>query len=284
VVLADGRQVTASAIDNPDLYWALRGGGGNFGVVTTARYRLHPLRSLQSGLMLFPMSQAVTVLRGYRDLIADAPDELTVMAGFIGGPDGAPLLFLLPAWIGDQTRGEHIARVRGLGEPVSAQVGPTSYRDVLGLLDATIVDGRHTDVATRWLPEFTEDTISILVEAASRMTSPFSGLFVHHFHGAAARVPVGDTAFALRREHLLIEIIAAWVPSGIDNAHRHWARSLSDDLAPYALPGGYPNLLGPDEHERVRLAYGPNASRLSQLKRRFDPDDVFAAVPTLPPA
>jgi FAD/FMN-containing dehydrogenase len=285
VVLADGRQVTASAVDNPDLYWAIRGGGGNFGVVTSARYRVHPLRTLRSGLLLFPISEAVDVLRGYRDLIATAPDELTVMTGFFGGPDGAPLLFLLPAWVGDQSGGARMAeRLERLGRPISAQFGQTTLRDVLDQFDGSVVDGRSVDVQTRWLPGLTEDTIGLLVGAASRMTSPYSSMFVHHFHGASTRVPATDTAFALRREHLLVEIIAAWVPSGIDNAHRHWARSLSDSLAPYALPGGYPNLLGPDEPDRVRLAYDANLPRLLELKRRYDPDRVFSAVPTLPDA
>jgi FAD/FMN-containing dehydrogenase len=285
VVLADGRTLTASAVDNPDLYWAIRGGGGNFGVVTNARYRVHPLRTLQSGLMLFPISEAVGVLRGYRDLIATAPDELTIMTGFFGGPDGTPLLFLLPAWIGDPAGGNRVVdQLHRLGRPISAQIGPATVRDVLNQFDGSVVDGRSVDVQTQWLPGLTEETIGQLVDAASRMTSPYSSMFVHHFHGAAARVPAADTAFALRREHLLVEIIAAWAPSGMDNAHKHWTRSLSDSLAPYSLPGGYPNLLGPDDTERVRLAYGPNLPRLLELKRRYDPDRVFSAVPTLPEA
>ncbi|HEU5158515.1 MAG TPA: FAD-binding oxidoreductase [Streptosporangiaceae bacterium] len=286
VVLADGRAVTASAEDNPDLYWALRGGGGNFGVVTSMRYRVHPVDSVLSGLVLFPLTQGRTVLRGYRELIAEAPDDLTVMAGFFGGPDGRPLLFLLPAWVGDHARGEAIVnRLRRLGTPVTGQIGRIAYQDILGQFDPSVVNGRHTEIRTRWLPELTEETASLLVTAMTRVTSPHSAVFIHHFHGAASRVPAGGTAFALRRDHVLVEIVASWdTPSGGNAAHGRWARALSDGLAKTALPGGYPNLLGVDEHERALRSYGGNLPRLLELKRNFDPDDVFTAVPALHPA
>lgn len=285
VVLADGTPATASAAEDSDLYWALRGGGGNFGVVTGARYRVHPVQRLLSGLLMFPLDQAAGVLRGYRELLAEAPDELTVMSGFFCGPDGTPLLFLLPAFSGDLTAGERFAvRLRNLGTPVAGELGDMAYRDIIALSDGAVVDGRHNEVRTRWLPELTEDAAERLVAAVAGITSPFSALFLHHFHGAAARVPAADTAFALRRDHLLVEIVASWWPSASDDgdAHRRWAGALSDGLAPAALPGGYANLLGPDEPDRVVLGYGPNSARLLALKKRFDPDHVFSAVPTLP--
>ncbi|MEV3989106.1 FAD-binding oxidoreductase [Streptomyces sp. NPDC049837] len=288
VVLADGTEVTADTDENPDLYWALRGGGGNFGVATRLRFRVHPGTTVRSGLLLFPLTEARTVLRGYRELIAEAPDELTVMAGFFTGPEGAPVLFLLPVWSGDPARGEEAtAPLARLGTPVFGQVAPMAYQDVLGMFDDTIVDGRHNEMRTRWLPGLTDTTADLLVSAAARMTSPYSGIFLHHFHGAAARVPVTDTPFALRRDHLLVEIAGSWVPEGaaaVDIAHRQWAREVSAELAGHALPGGYPNLLGADERERALLGFGPNAARLLDVKRRYDPDGVFSAVPALAPA
>jgi hypothetical protein len=287
IVLADGSRLTTSATENPDLHWALRGGGGNFGVVTEARFRVHPVRSVLAGLLLFPITDAATVLRDYRDVLAEGPDELTVLAGFFSGPDGVPLLFLAPTWSGAEPEGRSfVNRLTALGNPVSARVDAMSFQDALGLFDATIVDGRHNEMRTRWLPALTDDSIEIIVAAAARMTSPFSGMFLHHFHGASARVPVGDTAFALRRDHLLVEVVAAWTPSADqdDTVHGSWARTLSADLADHALPGGYANLLGADEQERALLGYGPNAGRLLALKRSIDPDNVFSAVPTLVPA
>ena len=278
VILADGRHVTASDTGDADLYWALRGGGATFGVVTAARYRLHPLPSVLAGLILFPLDQAGGVLRGYAEIAAAAPDELTIMTGFLNA-GGQMLLFLFPAWSGDPARGQDaIAALHRLGTPVMTQVAPMPYAGVLGMFDASVVNGRHYALATRWLPALTDDTAAMLTAAAAGATSPLSAIAVHHFHGAAARVPAGDTAFALRRDHLLVEILAAWEPSTDDDgaAHRAWAQDLSGHLAPYALPGGYPNLLGPGDADRTLLAYGPNAPRLRDLKRRYDPDGVFS--------
>jgi len=287
VVLADGRQVTASDTGDADLYWALRGGGGTFGVITSARYRLHPLPAVLAGLILFPLAQAGTVLRGYAEIAAAAPDELTVMAGFLAA-EGQMLLFLFPAWSGDPARGQDaVAALQRLGTPVMAQVAPMPYPGVLGMFDASVVSGRHYALATRWLPALTDDAAAVLAAAASTATSPLSAIAVHHFHGAAARVPAPDTAFALRRDHLLVEILAAWEPSPHDDgaAHRAWAQALSGQLAPFSLPGGYPNLLGPGEADRTLLAYGPNAPRLRDLKHRYDPDGWFStATGTLPAA
>ena len=281
IVLADGSQVIADATQNPDLYWAIRGGGGNFGVATTLRYRVHPISTVLSGLLLFPLSDATSVLRGYGDVLAEAPDELTVMSGFFCGPDGQPLLFLLPTWSGDLGRGEYlVSRFAKLGTPVAGQLAPMRYPDVLSQFDDVVVNGRHNDMHTRWLPELTEASISAIVAAAGRMTSPYSSMFLHHFHGAATRVHRGDTAFALRRDHLLVEIVASWVPSdgANDGVHRRWTRMLSDELAPHALPGGYANLLGADEHDRALLGFGENARKLLAVKHRYDPDNVFSAV------
>jgi FAD/FMN-containing dehydrogenase len=286
VVLADGRRVLASDGDDADdLYWALRGGGGNFGVTTALRYRLHPISSVLAGLVLFSATEALAVLRGYRELVAQAPDELTVMTGFIQGPDDNLMLFLSPTWSGGLGEGEPlVAKIANLGTPLSVQIAKMAYEDLLGLFDAQVIDGRHYALQTRWLATLTDDAAAALLEAARGATSPFSAIAVHHFHGAASRVPVAETAFAMRQDHLLIEILAAWEPTAGDDGaiHRRWACGLSDQLAPHALPGGYPNLLGADENERVRLAYGANWTRLLQLKRRFDPDNIFtSATPTL---
>jgi FAD/FMN-containing dehydrogenase len=286
VVLADGRIVTADDSHEPDLLWGLRGGGGGFGVVSTARYRLHRLGSVTAGLILFGLGEAARVLRGYQERIATAPDELTVMSGFLSGPDGNPLLFLFPTWSGEPAEGEReIARLEQLGTPVMTQVAPMAYEDTLGMFDAQVVNGRHHLLRTRWLAELTDETVAVLMEAARTFSSSMSVIALHHFHGAAARVPTPDTAFGLRRDHLLVEILAAWDPATSADRARHeaWANRISDTLAAHALPGGYPNLLGPDEQERAELAYGTNARRLRELKRRYDPAGLFAsAIGALP--
>lgn len=281
VLLADGTSVVAGPDADRELFWALRGGGGNFGIVTAARYRLHPLGPVLGGMVLFPHQQAAQVLRGYRDLIATAPDELTVMAGFVGGPAG-PAVFLAPTWSGDLDAGEAaVAPLLGLGTPVAGGVGPMPYPELIRMFEAGARPGQHYALGTQWLPGLTDEAIDVLADAASTWPSSASLLALHHFHGAATRVAPDATAFALRREHVLAEVIAAWQPAEDAAAQHAWVSRVTDALAPGALPGGYPNILGPQEAERVRLGFGANADQLLAAKRRYDPDGVLTAIAAL---
>ncbi|MFI6257311.1 FAD-binding oxidoreductase [Micromonospora zamorensis] len=284
VVLADGRRVTADPRHDAELYWALRGGGGNVGVVTELRFRAHRLPGVLAGMIMFALAEAPAVLRGYGALIAEAPDELTVMTGFLPGPAGEPVIFVCPFYSGpDLDAGlPWMDRLRALGTPLVDQIAPMPYADALRMFDGGMVDGNHYLLRTRWLPALTASTVDVLVDAARQVSSPFSALAVHHFHGAATRVRLADTAFGLRTDHLLTEIIAVWAPGDQARPHREWAEHTSAALAPHALPGGYPNLLAPEESDRVRLAYGANWPRLRRAKHRYDPRDLLTAVPTLP--
>ncbi|MET8463669.1 FAD-binding oxidoreductase [Micromonospora zamorensis] len=284
VVLADGRRVTADPRHDAELYWALRGGGGNVGVVTELRFRAHRLPGVLAGMIMFALAEAPAVLRGYGALIADAPDELTVMTGFLPGPAGEPVVFVCPFYSGpDLDAGlPWMDRLRALGTPLVDQIAPMPYADALRMFDGGMVDGNHYLLRTRWLPALTASTVDVLVDAARQVSSPFSALAVHHFHGAATRVRLADTAFGLRTDHLLTEIIAVWAPGDQARQHREWAEHTSAALAPHALPGGYPNLLAPEETDRVQLAYGANWPRLRRAKHRYDPRELLTAVPTLP--
>ena len=277
-VLADGRLVTVDAAHEPELFWAIRGGGGNFGVVTSIRVRLHPAPRLRAGFIEFGWEQAASIWEGLRAVLADAPDELTVQSGILRGLYGAPRMFLFPTWSGDQAPGEKaIDELLRLGTPLISQVAPMTYPDILGLFDPSIVDGRHYVIRTRSVADFTPDVISALAEAGPAVTSPLSIVSTHHFHGAAERVPPDATAFGIRRRHFTFEIVAAWEPDGA--RHRAWADPFSTALAPHALPGGYPGLLGPDDRDQIAHAYGQNAARLGAAKAHFDPDGVFSATP-----
>ncbi|MET7708248.1 FAD-binding oxidoreductase [Micromonospora sp. NPDC005413] len=286
VVLADGRRVTADARHDAELYWALRGGGGNVGVVTELRYRAHRLPGVLAGMIMFALAEAPAVLRGYGALVAEAPDELTVMTGFLPGPAGEPVIFICPFYSGpDLDAGlPWMDRLRALGTPLVDQINPMPYADAMRMFDGGMVDGNHYLLRTRWLPALTDGAVDTLVAAARQVSSPFSAVAVHHFHGAATRVRLADTAFGLRTDHLMTEIIAAWAPGEPAGPHREWADRTSAALAPLALPGGYPNLLAPEETDRVRLAYGANWARLRRAKRHYDPRDLITAVPTLPPS
>jgi FAD/FMN-containing dehydrogenase len=280
VVLANGQLVTADASENAELFWALRGGGGNFGAVVSMCVRLHPVGKMLAGFILFPWSEAESVLRGFAEMVRLAPDELAVTAGVLSDPDGDPILFLAPTWSGQPAQGEQaIMELERLGTPRLVQIGPTGCCDLLSQYEVQVTSGRHYTVKTRWLPELTPDVISLLLTGASNRTSPFTLIALQHFHGAPTRVPLEATAFGLRREHFLVKILVAWETSTqVGSAtHRQWAQNLSHALDSAALPGGYPNLLGPEERDRIALAYGGNLTRLQDVKRRFDPESIFCA-------
>jgi len=286
IVLADGRRVTTGPDAEPELLWALRGGGGNFGVVTSLRVRLHPVRDMLAGSVIYNWNEMGTVLRRYAAFAAAAPDELGVAAGMMSGPDGKPVIMVVPVWNGERYQGERVMDdVQAFGTPLSAQVGPATYADMLAQFDTWVeaADGCHWELRTRSLPTLTSEAADAIIAAMARATSPHCSVFWHHFHGAATRIPPDDAAFGLRREHFMVEIIAGWKPDGDDGAaHRRWAQDLWQSLDPFALPGGYANLLGPKDREQAARAYGGNARRLRILKRHFDPDGVFVSAIPLP--
>jgi len=286
VVLADGRCVTTGPDQEPELFWAIRGGGGNFGVVTSMRIQLHEARHMLAGSIVYPWSEAQTVLSRYAAFATSMPDELGMTVIMTSGPDGQPAITLVPLWNGDKLQGERVMEhLQALGKPQLAQVGPMTYTELLASIDAQLAEvaGWRWETRTRSLPVLTPGATDLIIGAVARKRSPPSTVAFHHFHGAATRIPADATAFGLRQEHLMVEIVAGWEPDGGNGAaHRQWARDLQKSLAPLALPGGYPNLLGPDDREQAAAAYGDNAARLRALKRRFDPDRAFTSAVPLP--
>ena len=278
VVTADGRLVATSVTEHADLLWGLRGGGGNFGVAVSLEYRLHPVAKVLSGLLLYPLDQAGPMLRYYGEFIRAAPDELTIQPGFIQMPDGTPVLFLSPTYCGPLEEGERLlAPLRTAGKPLADQIQPIAYRALINALDALFPKGRHYFIQTQSLDGLRVETIEALIDQARQFSSPFSAISIHHFHGAAGRVGVSETAFGLRQDHLMVELVAAWEPQPSDDGERHvqWAQRGSRALAPYALQGGYVGLLDEGQQQRVPLAFGVNYARLRDLKRTYDADDVF---------
>ena len=276
VVLADGRVVTADPHHEPDLFWALRGGGGNFGVVTGLRTRLHPLAMVTAGTIAFGWRQARSVLQGWRDLMASADDALDVMFGAMHTPDGL-VLYTAPTWAGGPgDAAGQIARVRALGDPVLDDVGRRALADTVHALDDAFPRGRSYHVGARILPGLTDGAIDAFLRSAEAMPAACV-LHVHHAHGAATRVPVTETAYAYRDEHLVVEIIGAWT-DGDGAAESAWVRDTGRRLDGYALAGGWANLMARGD-QRARDAYGINTGRLLAVKSHYDPDAVFTAIP-----
>jgi FAD/FMN-containing dehydrogenase len=279
LVLPDGDLAVVDACREPDLFWALRGGGGNFGVVTSLRVALHRIPRVVAGILVFPWPQARQVMTGYAELLPTLPEELTVQIGVLAGPDGHSVVYLSPTWAGAGDPSRWIGRLAALGQPVLHRVAPMPYSTMLRLLDPYIVWGRHHEMRTRTLPALTPAAIEALIWAGDTRTSAFSGVAIHHFHGAATRIPLEDTAFGIRRPHAMVEILAAWDPAEDPTPHRHWAHALHTELAADALDGGYPNMIGPDQAEQAQLAYGPNTARLLRIKNDYDPATLFTATP-----
>jgi FAD/FMN-containing dehydrogenase len=286
VVLADGRLVTASHDSEPDLFWALRGGGGNFGVVTAMRHRLHEVPRIRSGLIFYPFSEAEQVLARCADIAAVAPDELSVQILLAVGPEGGPVVVVAPTWSGAPRDGEaQLAPFHSLGTLLVSTVQETSYGISLKAFDGQIVDGRRAFMETCWVPTLDNRCTSVFIEAMGKAVSPGCAIITHEFKGAASRVPVEATAFGLRRDHVLVEILATCdgrADKAEQGRHQQWARDTLRAFDGTALPGGYPNILARGEYERAVHSYGPNAKRLIQVKRRYDPDNVFSSAIPLP--
>jgi len=276
VVLADGRVVTADPDHEPDLFWALRGGGGNFGVVTQLRTRLHPFATVTSGRFAFGWDQARSVLRGWRDLTASADDALDLGLAAMSTPAGL-VLATAPTWAGDPAQAaEQFARVRALGEPMLDNVDRQALADTVHASDVAFPRGRNYYQGTRILPGLTDDAIDDFVRSAEAMPATCA-LTAHYAHGAATRVPVAETAYAYRDEHLVANIIGAWT-DGDGAAESAWVRDTERRLDAHALPGGWVNLMAHGD-PRAQDAYGTNTPRLLAVKAHYDPDGVFSATP-----
>jgi FAD/FMN-containing dehydrogenase len=286
VVLADGCIVVAEPDNEAELFWALRGGGGNFGVVTAMRHRIHDLPSVRSGMLLFPFTEAKTVLEGCADIAAFAPEELTLQLGLVIGPDGTPLVVVVPTWCGPPEEGEaHIAWLLQLGTPLVNTVDVMRCGAQLKIFDAYIVNGQRVLMDTSWLPALDTRSVDALIQAIMAAASPGCAIFTHEFRGAASRVPVATTAFGLRRNHVLVEILATFADRSDkfeEQRHHQWVRATLQALSAMALPGGYPNLLAADDANRAAKSFGPNAGRLIKAKRHYDPDNVFRSAIPLP--
>ncbi|WP_226831205.1 MULTISPECIES: FAD-binding oxidoreductase [unclassified Brevibacterium] len=272
VVLADGRLVRADQDSNPDLLWALRGGGGNFGVVTSIEVALHSLTEVLVGSFLFASEHAKQVLAGYGDLVSQAPDELTAVLSIVPSDDGTPVISVSATWSGPLADGyAFIEEFSGLATPLTVDISVMTPLAKLRQLDGVLPDGAHYAIGTRNIEALTPTVAPALLESYGARESSGSFLNVHHFHGRASDRRVEDTAFGRREDHLMIELIEA------GETVSDWTKTAVSILASHALPGGYPNLLGPDEEEQTAVAYGPNTSRLLDIKERFDPHGVFHA-------
>jgi FAD/FMN-containing dehydrogenase len=278
VVTADGQFRKASAADHPDLFWALRGGGGNFGIVTSMEFRLHPVSQVLGGLVLYPLDQARDVLRFYRDFCGTLPDDAEAYAALLTAPQGMPVAALMLGYNGPIADGEKVlAPARRFGKPLADLVGPMPYSARPKMLDEpNATHGLHRYWRSAFTETVSDEMVDVLVDAASHFSSPLSVLIFFHMHGAAARVPPAETAFAARRTQWDFDAISQWTDAAESAQHIQWVRGVWEKVEPHLQGTAYVNHLTQDDRpEKVRASFGVNYSRLRQLKSIYDPTNLF---------
>jgi FAD/FMN-containing dehydrogenase len=278
IVTAEGKVLKASADEDADLFWAVRGGGGNFGVAASFEYRLHPVGpSVTGGLVAHPFDRAKEVLRFYRDLTASLPDELTVFAGLIHAPDGTKLAALVPCHCGPPGDGEAATRpIKQFGSPVMDTVGAMPYCELNAMLDAAYPKGALNYWKSSFLAQLSEAAIDQMIACFAACPTPMGQMLIEHFHGAATRVGVGDTAFPHRAEGYNLVVLSEWMDHATTDRCIAWARDTYAAMGPFVGSGRYVNYLDDDEEgDPVAAAYGQNYPRLRELKTRYDPENFF---------
>jgi FAD/FMN-containing dehydrogenase len=296
VVTADGEHVNADERENPDLFWGLRGGGGNFGIVTAFEFGLHPVGpTVVAGPVYYALEDGVEVLRRYREVAAAAPDELTTILNLRQAPalpllpaelHGRPVVTVVACWAGELERGERAVQpLRELGTPLVDLLGRRPFLELQGLFDPAVPHGWHYYWKSIETPPFEEALIDTLIDHTSRITSPRSYTIIFQLGGALARVAEDATAYSQRDAHFNVNINAVWL-EGDTRADEHirWTRDFYGAVEPHAGGRVYVNFLGDEGEERVRAAYGEEKyERLRALKRRYDSTNVFRLNPNIAP-
>ena len=280
LVMADGRVLRASAEENPDLFWAIRGGGGNFGIAASLEFNLHHVGPIiTGGLVAHPLQKGIDVLKFFRESCASLPDEMMLAAGALTAPDGsgAKLVGLIAAHCGSLPDGEKaVAPIKAFGPPVMDAMGPIPYSVQNTLLDPSFPKGALNYWKAQFLTELSDDAIRALLERFEACPSPMSQMVIEHFHGKASRIPVADTACALRTTGFNVVIISQWTDPKESDRHMAWCRETYEALQPFFGTVRYLNYLEHDAAgDPAAVVYGPNLARLRDLKTKYDPENFF---------
>jgi FAD/FMN-containing dehydrogenase len=285
VVTADGRKLTASERENEDLFWALRGGGGNFGVVTQFEFQLHPVAEVYGGPILFAVDDAATVLSFYRDFMKDAPEQLGGFPAWQIAPPlpfipedrhGEPFLIFIACWAGPIEDGEAaLAPLREVAPVVAEQVGAIPYPALNSAFDALVPPGLQHYWKANFVKELTDEAIEAHLEHAPKLPAVNSTVHIYPINGAAHRVAPDATAFAYRDANFATVIAGMWPDPAENEANIDWVRGFYDATAPLSEEGGYINFMADDDQGRIRANYKGNYDRLVDVKRKYDPENVF---------
>ena len=277
IVTADGQMRTADAVQHPDLFWAVRGGGGNFGIVTSFEYGLHPVGELLGGVVFIPLERAETALRFYRDFMAEAPDDLMAYAVLLTSPEGARMFAVAVCYFGPPEAAEQRLRpLRSHPGVVADLVRPMSYCELQSMFDPGFPSGRRNYWKSSFLEDLSDEAIRMMVAYFAAAPSPFTAVAIEPFGGATARVGIEETAFPHRRARYSLLILSMWTDPAESDRNIRWTREFWSAMQPFCSEAVYVNYLDTDDADRVHGAYDATTfQRLRQVKQRYDPGNRF---------
>ena len=294
VVTADGKFLVASETENDDLFWALRGGGGNFGVVTSLEFKLHPVDMVHAGIIIYPLEHAETVAKFYRDHIASAPEEFGAFLAFALGPPvpflpeewhGKPVCVVVGMWTGDPAEGPGRWQPFLDAAPVAgSMVGPMPYPALNQAFDPLQPKGLLQYWKAYFLAELNDGAIDVHIQYGSKVPSVETAVHFHPIDGAVQRVGATETAFANRNVKFAPVIAGMWHDPADNEANIRWVREFAEAMRPYSAPGGYINFMDGDDQGRIAATYGENYARLAAIKAKYDPQNLFHVNQNIKPA
>lgn len=277
VVTADGRFLTASASENEDLFWGLRGSGGNLGVVTSLEYRLHVVGPVLGGAVCHPVDKAKDVVHFFRDWAGRIPDELAIQCASLSLPGAGRVFAIAACYHGDLSQGEKILRpLRSFGKPVADLFAPISYVEMQSMFDPFFPPGRLTYVKSNFVQSLSDEAIEMFAAFVGKSPSPHSfAPALEHWHGAATRVGVADTAFPHRQHSYNFMVWSNWESPADSEKNIRWTRDCWTSMKPFLISSAYGNYVSDEGEAVAREAYGPNYDRLAALKNKYDPTNFF---------
>ena len=277
VVTADGRLLTANDSDNQDLFWGIRGGSGNFGVVTSLEFRLHEVGPVFGGAVFYPAAKAKEVLHFWRGFVEASPDELVTQGGSLSLPDGQRVFGIAACYCGPITEGEKLLKpLRALATPVADLLGPMSYIQIQSMFEPFFPPGRHVYTKSNFFRSLSNEAIEVLVQFVAQSPSPHTfAPFLEHWNGAATRVPVTETAFPHRQFSWNLLLWSMWESPSDTEKNVQWTRECYETLRPFLAGGAYGNYVTDEGEAIAHEAYGPNYDRLVSLKNKYDPTNFF---------
>ncbi|MGI9270601.1 MAG: FAD-binding oxidoreductase [Woeseiaceae bacterium] len=289
VVTADGEFLVASDEEHPDLMWALRGGGGNFGIVTSFEYKTYEVEPSIGGMAIYPGDRLRDLLHFYREFTNDAPDSIVAMAGAMPGIPGTPTeggtaAFIAVGYTGDLGAGEKILQpVKDFGTPIIDSIAPMPFGAIQKMFDAGSPPGMRHYWRSSFVEELSDGLIDTMVASAPDLPPPGSMLLLEHMGGAIGRVGATDTAFSSRNAQYNASVLSAWLDPSADEANIAWTRSTGDKLKTFGTGGAYVNYMADEDETAVKAAYEVNLKRLIEVKRKYDPTNVFSANQNIAP-